>query len=344
MPTRVCKSLLLAGVGTLFSLVCPATAEEIRVSHAVLTVNEQTKVPASAEGVLIELKGREGKIVEPGELIGRVRDTEAKLALEAAQLNRKNAQRDAENTIKLRLAQKAHALAVNELNRAVRARKRLEAAVPAAEVERKQLAVDKTALEIEQAKYELKTAELAVAAHENEVKLAEEKLRLHQILAPYAGIIAERGHRAGEWVKPGAMVVRVLRLDRLRVQAFLPPAALGKQLDGRPVRLTVDLADRGATAFSGRIIFVNPELNAVNRQVQVWAEIVNRDLLLRPGLKGEMVILDKPAGKAASEKTARKAGKATPDKTADKKTDTKKAVSKKAVREGAARADSVKPR
>jgi hypothetical protein len=37
-------------------------------------------------------------------------------------------------------------------------------------------------------------------------------------------------------------------------------------------------------------VFVSPEVNPVNGQVRVWAEVENRGLLLRPGLQAALTI------------------------------------------------------
>ena len=42
----------------------------------------------------------------------------------------------------------------------------------------------------------------------------------------------------------------------------------------------------GAERFTGQVVFVHPEVDPVNGQIRVWAEIVNRDALLFPGDRG----------------------------------------------------------
>jgi len=41
------------------------------------------------------------------------------------------------------------------------------------------------------------------------------------------------------------------------------------------VVISVDLPDKGATTFNGKVVFVSPEINPVNGQARVWAEIDN---------------------------------------------------------------------
>ena len=59
---------------------------------------------------------------------------------------------------------------------------------------------------------------------------------------------------------------------------------------GRRVTLSVDLGGKTANDFDGTVVFVSPEVNPVNGQVRVWAEVENKKLLLRPGVRGNLTI------------------------------------------------------
>jgi len=90
----------------------------------------------------------------------------------------------------------------------------------------------------------------------------------------------------------------VLRVDRLRVEGLVLAKELTGDLVGRRVTLTVDLPGRPAAEFEGAMVFVSPEVNPVNSQVRVWAEVDNKKLLLRPGLRGNLTIHPDPAATA----------------------------------------------
>jgi macrolide-specific efflux system membrane fusion protein len=83
---------------------------------------------------------------------------------------------------------------------------------------------------------------------------------------------------------------RVVRIDRLRVEAFLDSHEAGDNLVGREVTLSVELPGRDQGEFSGKVVFVSPEVDPVNGQVRVWAEVDNRQSRLRPGLHGTLKI------------------------------------------------------
>jgi hypothetical protein len=64
-------------------------------------------------------------------------------------------------------------------------------------------------------------------------------------------------------------------------------------VDGRPVTATVRLAHGRRESFSGKVVFVSPEVEA-GGQYRYWAEVDNRKTgehwLLRPGLMAEVTI------------------------------------------------------
>jgi macrolide-specific efflux system membrane fusion protein len=106
----------------------------------------------------------------------------------------------------------------------------------------------------------------------------------------------------GEWVPAGKAVVRVLRVDRLRVEGFVQSKKATGDLVERRVTLTVDLGGKAASEFEGIVVFVSPEVNPVNGQVRVWAEVENKKLLLRPGLRGNLTIHPETAQTAKRER------------------------------------------
>jgi macrolide-specific efflux system membrane fusion protein len=96
-------------------------------------------------------------------------------------------------------------------------------------------------------------------------------------------------------VEPGEDVARIVRIDRLRAEGFSDARKTRSDWVERPVTIHVQLGSTEPEAFSGKIVFVSPEIDPVNGQIAIWAEIDNPDLLLRPGLRGTMTIHETPA-------------------------------------------------
>lgn len=275
-----------------------ATAQQsgarIEVPGMLLRLVEQVDVPARESGVLAAVYVAEGQMVEQDAPIAEIDDAEAKIALQRARIESEIARANAENTVNVRFAKKSVEVAEAELQRSLETNQRYPKSVSQTEIDRLRLVVEKGRLEIEQAEHEARIAALTRQVKENEQQAAEQKLKQHKIAAPLAGLVVQVHRRRGEWVKPGEVVVRILRLDRLRAEGFLKTEHFSDQLQGRPVGLVVDLPGAPAAKFPGKIVFVDPEIDPVNAQVRVWAEVENRQLRLRPGMRASMVIEGKP--------------------------------------------------
>jgi macrolide-specific efflux system membrane fusion protein len=260
------------------------------IESALLTAAEQAEVPAQDAGVVTEVVVREGDVVRAGQPIARLDASAASLARARAQIELERARKLAGNDIQHRSAQKELAFARAEYERAIQSEEKLPGSVSLAERDRLRLQAERAELDVAQAAFELSAARLAVSLFENELQIADEKLQRRRIVAPISGFVVAISRRTGEWVEPGQVVVRVLAIDRLRVEFFLQSDEATADLVGKPVRfIHAGLAPNSPCV--GNIAFVSPEVDPLNGQVRVWAEIDNREGRLRPGLAGTLTIL-----------------------------------------------------
>ena len=115
-----------------------------------------------------------------------------------------------------------------------------------------------------------------------------------QVDAPIDGIVVELFKHAGEWVEPGQPVLRMVRMDRLRVEGFLRADKLApNEVLGKPVTIRVRLVRDKTVELKSRISFVSPLVEG-SGEYRVWADISNQiangHWLIRPGLLAEMTI------------------------------------------------------
>lgn len=165
----------------------------------------------------------------------------------------------------------------------------LRSAGRAAFVQQQQIAARRLALELSDAETEHAVAQLTTQRMSKTLELAEEHLDRRQIKTPVSGIVVEQLHQQGEWVEAGQPVLRVIRLDRLLVEGYVEAKLVDQSSRGCRVQVQAETR-KGAVVIEGLLTFVSPEIDAVNQQVLVKAEIENRDLQLRPGQPVEMVI------------------------------------------------------
>jgi len=261
------------------------SAEDIRIEAALLTLIEHADLSVQQAGPLVQREISEGTTVESGTILGKIDANEADLNLARTRMELAIADSLATNDIKVRFARKAHEVAVAELKRSLESVERFSKSISQTELDRLKLVADKAELEIEQAQIDLQQADLSRQLKANEVARATLVLERHFIKAPFPGMVVQWRKQRGEWVEPGTPVVRLIRLNRLRAEAFVLSQGLPGDLVGSPVTFRVD-----GKSIPGKLTFVDPEIDPVNNQVRVVAEIVNSDLLLRPGQSGSLTI------------------------------------------------------
>ena len=137
-----------------------------------------------------------------------------------------------------------------------------------------------------------------------EAEQARLGIERRQIRAAFDGTIVELARRVGEWVQPGEKVLRMVRLDRLRIEVMLPPATDRRGLVGAAVVFEPIVSDQTVAGrnLEGKIVFVDVKAQPVTNQVRVWAEVENPKNVLRAGATAKMTILAVPAATTAAAK------------------------------------------
>lgn len=287
----MCKWCVL---GTLALLVAARVgqlkADTIEVQSVLINVLHEAKVPARQEGVIESILVEEGQMVSKGDVLARMDDEQASLAVERAKIELEIAKKQSENLFDLRTAELEHRVAANDLRRANESKAKFERSISPADLDRCQWENDRTAVAIERSKFDMEIAKLMYAVRENDLAKATSKLEQHKIVAPLDGIVVDITLRPGEWVMPGEEVLRILRIDRLRADGFVKADEVTGTLKGAPVTLTVDPLGEAKASFTGKVVFVSPEISPVDRKVRIWAAIENHGNLLQPGMNARMSI------------------------------------------------------
>lgn len=263
---------------------------QVTLEMVQVTLIEQIQVPALEKGQLAKLDVREGSLVKIGEEVARLDDSQAQIDVRRAEAEAEKAKEESDNDVNYRFAVKSLAVAEAELKRSKEAVEKYPKAIAETELDRLKLTVEKSELQIEQADRDMKVAKITTKLQEIVVEAGKVVVDRHKILAPIDGMVVQVYRHQGEWVNPGDSVVRILRLDRLRVEGFLEARQFGRDIQGRKVCLYVDLPGKPKTPFHGEVVYVSPEVEPVTGQFRVWAEVENADLQLRPGLQGSLVI------------------------------------------------------
>jgi len=129
----------------------------------------------------------------------------------------------------------------------------------------------------------------ALDESENNLRVAQADAELMEarsskttIRAPFAGTIGLRQVSIGDYVKEGQDIVNLESLDSLKVDFRVPELALSQVRDGQTLQITLDaMPDR---AYDGRVVAINPLIDANGRAIVIRAQVPNVDGKLRPGM------------------------------------------------------------
>lgn len=268
-----------------------AGAAGLRIDSVLVSLIEQVEVPAREVGQLDKMLVKEGATVQKGDILAQIEDAESVLLLKQAKLEYEMSKLKAENDINIRYARKAHEVANAELQRTEDSIKKYPKSISKTELDRLKLTAEKAELEIEQATEEASTSQLEASLKRNAQEIAALAVQRRKVVAPISGMVVQVLTKNGEWVRPGDTVLRLLKLDRLRAEGLVNASRLQElDLKGRPVTLVVNPGTKQERKFQGKISFISPEINPVNNQTRVWAEIENPELKLKPGMRASLII------------------------------------------------------
>jgi RND family efflux transporter MFP subunit len=156
--------------------------------------------------------------------------------------------------------------------------------------------LDQARTEADIAAQKLKEAREQLALAQRELALARTQLAERTIKSPIDGVIAERYLSSGERVEEKPLV-RIARMDTLRVQVVVPIAWYGTIRAGRSITIVPDLP--GAAPAKARVTLVDKVMDAASNTFRVQLELPNPNLSLPAGLRCRADFGPEPAVAAA---------------------------------------------
>ena len=120
-----------------------------------------------------------------------------------------------------------------------------------------------------------------IEAQSASLRLAQRELRDAVVRAPFDGYVAERLVSPGQYLQPQAPVMRIVRLQPLKLTAEVPEKFAPWIETGRDMAVKVDAFPR--EMFGGRIVRISPAVNLKSRAFAIEGEIPNTDGRLKPG-------------------------------------------------------------
>jgi RND family efflux transporter MFP subunit len=164
------------------------------------------------------------------------------------------------------------------------------------------LELETAAAEFEIADHRLQQARDARAIAERELDLAQRQIELRTVRSPIDGVVADRLLHPGERVD-GRPILRLVALDRLRVEVVVPASRFGQIREGGRASVRPELP--GAPEVAGRVEQVDRFVDAASGTFRARVALVNRDGRVPAGVRCQVAFdapdapLARPAGHGA---------------------------------------------
>lgn len=270
-----------------------SSEEPIVIKSPILKPPQSIEVAAGVPGVLDRVLVREGDAVNPGDSLLKIRDDEARMALQQAILHAEIAKLKSNRDVEIRLAEKSSEVAEQEMRRALRANELAPDTYPPNEIDRYRLMYERSRLEIEKAQLDQASARLAAQVANAEQQQAQLKVERHTIQSPIRAIVNSVDRQVGEWTDANSRCLELVAVEQLRLEGFVDADEASQMTQGQ--RGQVQISTPGGTIEGeAEISFVSPQANPVNGQVRIFMDVSNTQGKLRPGLPVTAKVWRKP--------------------------------------------------
>ena len=151
------------------------------------------------------------------------------------------------------------------------------------------LELENAAAEFEIADHRLQQAREALLVAGREHELARRQLEQRLIRSPIDGIVADRLLNPGERVD-GRPILRVLALDRLRVEVVVPASRFGRIREGMAATVRADGVD--GPAVDARVAQVDRFVDAASGTFRARLSVPNTDGSVPAGVRCQVVFTE----------------------------------------------------
>jgi len=262
-------------------------SSSIKIAAAQLSLIVNVRVASEDAGIAQKVCVREGDRVEVGDCLLRLASDLQTAEVRAAERELAIAAEEADNDVDLQFARVSGAVNEKVYQRSKQSARQFARSVSVTELERLRLELKRSELSGEQAVRNQRIGKLTVALRNEQLTAAKIRLAARDTCSPVAGVVAQKFQQPGQWVQAGEPVARIVSLDRLRIVCRCDmKRATPSQISGSA---TFRVAD-GDRERDADVVFVSPEIDPLNQDFEIWAEIDNVAGYLSPGVEGSLEI------------------------------------------------------
>lgn len=250
----------------------PVLAEDAQEIFAFAEPWADIELAASEMGILARMDVKEGDVVEAGQVVASLDDSVLQASLQVAKANKA-----AQGSLKSAMAD----LEARETDiEKVKGLRRREHA--------SQKELDHVALELRMAKARVQAVHEELEVKRLEYARIQAQLSRRRIRSTIDGVVTEIYRDEGEFVSPShPTVVRVVKLDPLRVEFSVPVQRRDELITGQTVALEIGVTKQAAQA---RVEFVSPTVEGGTDKFRVIVRLPNPDGRWQAGEKTVLML------------------------------------------------------
>lgn len=278
-------------------------SSEIQVECVVDTLYK-ILIPARQSGVLTRLLIRKGSVVEAGQVVGQIDDTDALQRLAMVESDLELAKREMESSTRVAFAKQSAEFekSIYETNQKLAANR----VVNEVDVRRSYLSWQRSNSELELTKFEHENRTLEVANFKAQVAIAQKDVDDRKIVSTRDGIVSQTLKSEGEWANQGEPIAVLDHMATLQVKASVSYGEFRPhEISGAMATLIIGASSGEFETFEcGPIVQIGPEI-ILDDKYEVWIDVKNRKekghWVLRPRMSAQLTIkLSQPVASRAS--------------------------------------------
>ncbi len=251
-------------------------------------VRLSTRDPGVVESVLV----REGQEVAADEVVATLDQEMFAAQRNAAQSELEIASQETKNDVDLQYAIVSTAVNKKVLERSRDAVSQYAKAISSTELERLDLELKRSTFSREQAERTLEVNRLTEGLKAEELAIAELRLKNRQLKSPVTGTVVEIFRQPGEWLNTGEPIARIVNLQKLRVKCLIDARTINHDMLGSDANFLLESLGK-EISVPAKVVFVSPEIDPVEQDFAIWAEVDNSDKRLKAGMVGKLKIATK---------------------------------------------------
>lgn len=298
MKKRIALSLLLAAQCLPLAAQSSAQSNDQPIG-CLIEADEVVELGTAVTGVIGAIKVDRGDTVRSGQVVATLRDSVERAQRDVA---RTRVQIEAD----IRAARASLVLAEDRLTRArnLNAKNFISPQ-----------ALTQSKAEARVAREKLRQAQDVQKISQRELDLAEARVDERVLRSPFNGVVTDRYLAVGERMEDKALM-RIAKLDPLRVEVVLPNQLYGRVAAGDDVDITPDLP--GLDTLHAKVDRVDKVIDAASNTFRARLMLPNPDYRIPAGLRCTAALIDhdagavKPAGMPASSDGSLRVNKALP--------------------------------